>query len=159
MTTKTTSSLISAKKFPLLQSLSKRFKAKKVQNASEKPLEAFCKSGDEMALGLGKLLGSSPGQDTTVTLTKIDEVSRMDCLFCFQLFTILSYPIPQGNLASRPTFSLNQDEFEVLFKRVNREDEGIYEVKVAEKDGSIRKFNYVLVVLGSVSNHSTSIVD
>lgn len=39
----------------------------------EVPLEAFCRSGDRMALGLGRLSqrGSS---DLVITLTRLDEV-------------------------------------------------------------------------------------
>ncbi len=57
----------------------------------------------------------------------------------------------QDKSATRPSFVLNREEFEVLFRNVQKEDEGVYEVEVTEADGKVNKFNYVLVVLGNAT--------
>ena len=73
---------------------------------------------------------------------------KKDCYKCiFLSFSFLHFF--QDVSGTHPSFALNRDAFEVLFKNVKREDEGLYEVKVKDKAGRVKKtFNYVMIVMG-----------
>ncbi len=95
-------------------------------------VEAFCRSGDRVSFSLGKVEGASSG-DAVVTLTRKDG----------------------DRSSSRPHFSVaaggppTSRRLRVDFERVSRDDEGAYEVRVADRDGSepLARADYVLVVL------------
>ncbi len=90
--------------------------------------EAFCRSGDRVSVGLGRVERAAGG-DAAVTLTRLDA----------------------DRSSSRPSFSVSRESgrLQVNFERVSRDDEGAYEVAVADGDGKLeKKFDYTLVVMG-----------
>ena len=96
-------------------------------------IEAFCRSGDRVSVGLGRVeraaKSASSGGDAAVTLTRLDA----------------------DRSSSRPSFSVSRESgrLQVNFERVSRDDEGAYEVAVADGDGKLeKKFYYTLVVMG-----------
>ena len=60
-----------------------------------------------------------------------------------------TFVVEQDVSGTHPSFVLNRDDFEVLFKNVKREDEGLYTVTVKDQAGRVKKtFNYIMIVMG-----------
>ncbi len=97
-------------------------------------IEAFCLSGDRVSVGLGRVeraakSATAGGDAAAVTLTRLDA----------------------DRSSSRPSFSVSRESgrLQVNFERVSRDDEGAYEVAVADGEGKLeKKFDYTLVVMG-----------
>ena len=97
-------------------------------------IEAFCRSGDRVSVGLGRVeraakSATAGGDAAAVTLTRLDA----------------------DRSSSRPSFSVSRESgrLQVNFERVSRDDEGAYEVAVADGEGKLeKKFDYTLVVMG-----------